>query len=182
MSCDCWLCKEYRKQYRKQEIKALKKIIKLHFPELPRRGLRLGDCYDRKHRVLPPPGLNSDCREYFSGDGKRRFLRVITDEHGKPWWAAPWLEPLTSFEAMKLRPPVNGEFALHLLLSKDEQEAVIGDLIERYGQKCERFGEQRAKLWFYCEVLRSVWPLLRRAIARVGGLVAASEWIRRHLS
>jgi hypothetical protein len=83
---------------------------------------------------------------------------------------------------MDLRPPVNGEFALHLLLSKDEHEGVIGDLIERYGQKCERFGSRRAKLWFYCEVLRSVWPLIRRALARAGGLIAFGEWIRRHIS
>jgi hypothetical protein len=78
--------------------------------------------------------------------------------------------------------PMNGEFILHLLLSKEDQEVVMGDLIERYGQKRERFGEQRARVWFYCEVLRSVWPLLRRAIARAGALIAAAEWLRRHIS
>lgn len=80
------------------------------------------------------------------------------------------------------QPPMNAEFILHLLLRKDEREAVIGDLVERYVQKLERFGERRARLWFYCEVLRSVWPLLRRTVAKAGGLIAAGEWIRRHIS
>ena len=182
MSCQCWLCKQYRKQYRKQEIEELKRIIKLHFPDLARRRLRLGDCFDSRHRTVPPDNsFRSEVRDYYDENGYRRHLHVYSFRN-KPFWAAPWLEPLTSFQPTRLRPPVNGEFALHLLLSKEEQEAVSGDLIERYGQKCERFGEQRARLWFYCEVFRSVWPLLRRAIARVSGLIAAGEWIRRHIS
>lgn len=77
------------------------------------------------------------------------------------------------------RPPVNAEFVLHLLLKRSEQDAVIGDILERYIKKHERLGERRANLWFYAEVFRSVWPLLRRAASKVGGVALLGEWFRR---
>jgi hypothetical protein len=80
------------------------------------------------------------------------------------------------------RPPLNAEYALQLFLRGDERDAVIGDLLERYAGKHERFGERRAKLWFYGEVVRSLWPLLKRLAAKAGGLIALGEWIRRHVS
>ncbi len=79
-------------------------------------------------------------------------------------------------------PPLNAEYILHLFLKADERDAVIGDLLERYASKHERFGERRAQFWFYGEVARSLWPLLKRLIARAGGLIALGEWIRRHVS
>jgi len=79
-------------------------------------------------------------------------------------------------------PPLNAEYILHLFLKADERDALIGDLLERYSGKCEHFGERRAKVWFYGEVLRSLWPLLKRLIARASGLIALGEWIRRHVS
>jgi hypothetical protein len=78
------------------------------------------------------------------------------------------------------QPPTNAEFILHLLLKKDERDAVIGDLLERYPKKVERFGERRAKLWFWGEVIRSLWPLIKRACLKTG-LVALGEWIWRHI-
>lgn len=82
----------------------------------------------------------------------------------------------------KPQPPVNAEFILHLLLRRDEQDAVIGDLLERYPKKCERLGERRAQFWFYGEIVRSIWPLIKRAFAKITGLVVLGEWIRRHIS
>jgi hypothetical protein len=58
----------------------------------------------------------------------------MTNPKGTPLWVAPWMEPLREFELSDLRPPVNAEYALHLFLSKEEQDAQIGDLIERYNQ------------------------------------------------
>ena len=80
------------------------------------------------------------------------------------------------------QPPLDAEFILHLLLNKDEQDALIGDLIERYGKKCERLGVRRANFWFYAEVCRTAWPLIKRFIAKAGGLIAVGEWLRRHIS
>ena len=84
--------------------------------------------------------------------------------------------------AMKTRAAVNGEFLLSLLLSNHEQEAAIGDFLERYAQKLRRLGKRRADLWAYSDVARTVWPVLRRKLAKMIGIVGAAEWIRRHLS
>lgn len=79
------------------------------------------------------------------------------------------------------RPPLDAEFILHLLLRHDEHDALIGDLIERYGRKCARLGARRANLWFYAEVLWTALPLLKRALIKASGLVAFGEWVRRHV-
>lgn len=78
-------------------------------------------------------------------------------------------------------PPPNAEFLLHLLLRRDERDAVIGDLLEKFAKNRKRFGARRAKVWFYSEVLRSLWPLFRRIATKVTGLLALGEWIRRHV-
>jgi hypothetical protein len=78
-------------------------------------------------------------------------------------------------------PPINAEFILHLLLRHDEHDALIGDLIERYGKKCARLGVRRAKLWFYAEILWTALPLLKRVLVKASGLVAFGEWVRRHV-
>jgi hypothetical protein len=79
------------------------------------------------------------------------------------------------------QPPVNAEFILHLLLRQDEHDALIGDLIERYGKKCARLGARRANLWFYAEILWTALPLLKRALFKTSGIVAFGEWVRRHV-
>jgi hypothetical protein len=79
------------------------------------------------------------------------------------------------------QPPLNAEFILHLLLRHDEHDALIGDLIERYGKKCLRLGVCRANLWFYAEILWTALPLLKRALVKASGLVASGEWLRRHV-
>ncbi len=180
----CWLCLEYQKQERRLELKELKRVIKTHFPDLARRRflLRLGDRYHPFHRVVPPDNYYRFHHRYFIGeDGKRKTLNVMTNPRGTPLWVAAWMEPLREFQLSDLRPPVNAEYTLHLFLSKDEQDAQIGDLIERYNQKSERFGRRRADLWFYCEVLRLVGPALKRTIVKASGLLAIAEWIRKYL-
>lgn len=79
------------------------------------------------------------------------------------------------------KPPMNAELILHLLLRHDEHDALIGDLIERYGKKCTRLGARRANLWFYAEVLWTALPLLKRTLIKASGLVAFGEWVRRHV-
>lgn len=81
-----------------------------------------------------------------------------------------------------LVPPINAEFILHIFLKRDELDAVVGDLLEKYKKIWERFGPRRAKFWFYSEIARSLWPLLKRLVVRAGGLIALGEWIRRHVS
>jgi hypothetical protein len=77
------------------------------------------------------------------------------------------------------RPPFNAEYVLHLLLRKDERNVVIGDLIEGYGNILERFDKRRADLWFYKQVIGSLFPLLRRAVVKIGTLVWLGRVLRR---
>jgi hypothetical protein len=180
----CWLHREYRKQERRLELEELRRVINTRFPDLANRGfrLRLGDRYDAFHRISPPDNYyRFHHRDFIGDDGKRKTLNIMTNPRGTPLWVAPWMVPLREFEPSDLRPPVNAEYALHLILSRDEAEAQIGDLIERYNQKSDRFGPRRADWWFYCEAVRLLWPAIRRTVARVSGLVALAEWIRKYL-
>ena len=95
------------------------------------------------------------------GDG---FVEPILESHPQP------------------EPPARAELLLHLFLKADERDAVIGDLLERFAAKHKRFGDRAAHLWFYGEVFRSLWPLAKRTIAKISGVIALGEWIRRHVS
>src|SRR6266404_582298 len=80
------------------------------------------------------------------------------------------------------RPPFNAEYLLYLLLRKEEREVLIGDLTEDYGEVNNRFNKRRADIWFYKQVFGSVWPLLRRALLRIGALVWLGRILRRLIS
>jgi hypothetical protein len=80
------------------------------------------------------------------------------------------------------RPPFNAEYLIYLLLRKEERDVVIGDLIEDYGKVLERFGKPRADFWFYKQVAGSLFPLLRRALFRIGALVWLGQVLRRLIS
>jgi len=78
-------------------------------------------------------------------------------------------------------PPKNAELFLYLLLEREDRVWAIGDFVELYSLVLNRLGRSRAKLWAYVEVVRAVWPLARRVIGRATGLIAVTEWVRRHL-
>ena len=90
-------------------------------------------------------------------------------------------QPQDNLEPKIHSPAAIAELILHLLLKDDEAEAVGGDLQERYSKKVERFGKRGAYIWLWSQVLRSIWPLLKRFFT-AGGFLAAAEFIRRLLS
>jgi hypothetical protein len=73
----------------------------------------------------------------------------------------------------------NCELMLSLLLSKAEQDPAIGDFLERYAQKRKRLGRRRADLWAYSDVLRTIWPVVRRKLGKVVKFLVAADWVRR---
>lgn len=77
------------------------------------------------------------------------------------------------------QPPFNAELLLHIFLSGEENEPLIGCLIERYGRKVERLGRRRADIWFYYEVGRTALPLVRRFAGKAIKFAVLGEWIRR---
>ena len=59
---------------------------------------------------------------------------------------------------------------------------MTGDLVEEYSRILERFNKRRADIWFYKQVVGSVFPLLRRALLRIGALVWLGRILRRFVS
>jgi hypothetical protein len=84
-----------------------------------------------------------------------------------------------SFELYPLAPPQLGEFALYMILSKEDREYLIGDLAEEYIDVRLKFGKRKASIWYYKQVLTSVWPIICKSI-RLGLLAWVAEWVRRH--
>jgi len=83
---------------------------------------------------------------------------------------------------MTARPPFNAEYILYILLRREERDVVIGDLIEDYVRVLKRFNKRRADMWFYKQVGGSLFPLLRRALVRIGALVWLGRVLRRLIS
>ncbi len=77
------------------------------------------------------------------------------------------------------RLPKKAELLLSRLLRNGEQDALIGDLIECYGVKCQLLGKRKADLYAYTEVLRSLYPLIKRILVKTGVVVLLGEWIRK---
>jgi len=89
---------------------------------------------------------------------------------------APIAHPPVVTAPNKLDPPKIAEFLLTALATTRTAEAVIGDLNERFTTECETVGRRRAVRLYWARTLRSLWPLLKRAIAKAlkwGAVIAA---------
>jgi hypothetical protein len=81
-----------------------------------------------------------------------------------------------------VNPPKNAELLLLLFVRRDEQDAVIGDLIERYRRLHQRLGKGRADLYAYGEVARSLYPFIKRLLFDTGLIVLLGQWIKKLIS
>lgn len=75
-------------------------------------------------------------------------------------------------------PPKNVELLLLLIVRRDERDAVIGDLIERYRRSHQRLGRRRADLYAYGEVCRSLYPFIKRLLG-TGVIVLLGQWLKK---
>jgi hypothetical protein len=76
----------------------------------------------------------------------------------------------------RLDPPEFAEFLLTLLATTRTAEAMIGDLNEHFARERKELGRDRAVRLYCARTLRSLWPLLRRAIGKAmkwGAVIAA---------
>lgn len=76
--------------------------------------------------------------------------------------------------------PKFGEYLLYLFLSKSDREYLIGDLAEEYLEVRSKFGRRAANIWYYKQVITSLWPLSKKAV-RWGLIAWVGEWVRRHM-
>lgn len=73
--------------------------------------------------------------------------------------------PILNFKHQSC-PPRFGEYIFSRLLPKEDAESSIGDLFEEYHEITAKFGERRARLWYYRQVISSIVPLVRRTIMK----------------
>ena len=65
-------------------------------------------------------------------------------------------------------PPKAPEYLLYLFLTRDNRKAMFGDLEEEFRTEIlTRFGARRARLWFWWQVVRSVWPSVSGSISKL---------------
>jgi hypothetical protein len=108
--------------------------------------------------------------------GKRGVVRRYIDVAGKLAASASRLP-----RSAPTAPPTGACFLLDLLLSKADRKAIPGDLEEEFRARLAKYGPVGARLWFWCETLRTIAarnPLCRWLLA--GGLVRIGEWIFRN--
>ena len=75
-----------------------------------------------------------------------------------------------------VEPPGVAEFLLEIFLTSTRGQALIGDMSERFGCDCVELGRKRAVRRYWAHTVRTLLPMLRRAIARAikwGALVDA---------
>jgi hypothetical protein len=75
-------------------------------------------------------------------------------------------------------PPELAEFALTLFATTRHAEAMVGDLNERFTDECQKLGRSRAVRLYWARTLRSLWPLLKRAIGKAvkwGAVITAAR-------
>jgi len=79
-------------------------------------------------------------------------------------------------------PPKFFDFCIPLLLSGPKAEGLLQCLDERFERDCALYGVARARWMYRGSALRSLWPLLRRVVARAIKKAVVLEVIRRFFS
>jgi hypothetical protein len=122
------------------------------------------DVLDRDHVVR---------RDFKIVRGKRPLLLLdacLTGARkGPSFWLRymfPWTVRHVASARVVAEPPPVAEFLLGMCLPSRRVEHVVGDMNERFVRDCERYGVRRAKRLYWSQVLRSVGPLVIRAIGR----------------
>jgi hypothetical protein len=82
-------------------------------------------------------------------------------------------------------PPKKAEYLLYYLLTKPDRESIPGDLEEEYRTIIvPKFGPQYARIWYWKQVILSVWPIIGsrlRRIVTIGGIAKAAHEIYKRL-
>jgi hypothetical protein len=69
-------------------------------------------------------------------------------------------------------PPRRAEFLLYFVLPTEDRECIPGDLAEEYATIIlPKFGPRRAKVWYWKQVVCSMWPLIRPRLKGLAILV-----------
>jgi hypothetical protein len=72
----------------------------------------------------------------------------------------------------------SADFLLLLVTPHSMRECLLGDLHEEVDDVQERFGTRRARMWYWAQVLCSLWPILKVQTYR--RLIGWRNWWLRH--
>ena len=170
----------------RDSIRAWKQLVTLLYkvktpdPQLSAR------CENIPQRLL----LNAALKGY-PWEMKDRFLPHLTEEeikitlssllHNLSGTLGEGIVEHARCERRSLQPPKNAELIFSILFPREQQEYALGCFCELYVKRVARLGAKRAWLWAWCEVLKGLYPSLKRAGLRITGLAAAAEWLRQQL-
>jgi hypothetical protein len=73
------------------------------------------------------------------------------------------------------KPPKIGEFALMVLLPREGREDIVGDTNEIYSRLVVKLNPFLAKCWYGCEIIKTAWPLAKRAFKLAVGWGAVEK-------
>ena len=113
---------------------------------------------------------------------KRVFRRVATysaDEFFEPThiegtiaekqtiFTSAFADAYEECDTISREPPRIAEFLTAFMAHPAHVDAAVGDLNERFHRDLATYGYRRAKRFYWARTLRSILPLLRRAIGRL---------------
>ena len=78
-------------------------------------------------------------------------------------------------QASECEPPQKAVYLLYFFLPKKNRVALLGDLGEEYKEVNARFGAKPANVWFWKQVLTSLWPLF--SVWCKKPLASMSKWL-----
>jgi hypothetical protein len=79
-------------------------------------------------------------------------------------------------------PPKFGEYLIYLFISRNIRDNLLGDLQEEFLEVYGKFEERKARIWYYNQVLKSLYPLIRRFIIKWGLIGLIGKWVSKIMS
>jgi hypothetical protein len=64
-------------------------------------------------------------------------------------------------------PPKLAEYLIYLFFPRKDREAILGDLEEDFHEVHKKFGLRQARLQYWAQVFRSLWPIIRALLANI---------------
>jgi hypothetical protein len=131
----------------------------------------IGECSVQRPtspELLGYPELIQAARDFYQTPGRELEFFEAFDSFERTFRAPPAKNaPPPSQPSINVQgPPKIAEFLLTAMATTRTAEAMVGDLNERFTHDCEKLGRPRAVRLYRARTLRSLAPLLRRAIGK----------------
>ncbi|MCD2453785.1 permease prefix domain 2-containing transporter [Methylicorpusculum oleiharenae] len=79
-------------------------------------------------------------------------------------------------------PPQLAEYLLYLFIPKSNRDAILGDLEEDYRTVYQKFGSKLALMFYWWQVVTSIWPLVSASVEKLFKLIFKGILIKLSIS